>query len=259
MSRPARVLVPPFWFYIREMQELNSALAQPNEYILYAKEESPLGTTVAIIMSILNVKYRVDIETNEEDNVSLDVGDRTVGHHFLSGMEICYFLLDTFDVKHKISYPKGTYWDDTVNIRVEKLTNAMNRCGDDVGAFVSALWGLLESEKQWLVHRKVTLPDMLLFPYVYNIYGKLHTSAICDAIDDWIDRMQFKPGVRKGMSAVGFVIEQDEYYEEMAEEWIPRSRPSRPARRSIQSRPAETHSAATAAADDDSEEETAEE
>ncbi|KAL2812196.1 hypothetical protein BJX63DRAFT_432824 [Aspergillus granulosus] len=121
-------------------------------------------TLIAKAMSPIGatVAIRINVEDVDFDLPTLDLGDRNESQ-FIFGKNILTFLLNIFDY------------------------------GNDVGAYCATV----ASEQQWLVDRKVTLPDIILIPHMYKLYGKLHTSAILPRIDDWADRMLLKPGVRE--------------------------------------------------------------
>ncbi|KAL2833962.1 hypothetical protein BJY01DRAFT_253322 [Aspergillus pseudoustus] len=239
-ARPARVFArpvsrlgfhpvnfrPPFEELIQEMKQLNAGPRQNSRFTLIVKEQSPLGATAAMIMSILGLDYRVDIENVDFDIPCLDVGDRNE-HNFIHGKNILTFLIENYDVDCKLSYPAGSQMNDIIRTRVRSLYHLMDHSGVEAGSFVSLFFGLQASGTQWMVARKVTLPDLILMPHIYNLYGQLHVSAIFDPLDDWCDRMLFKPTVRQGMMDVGWEFEYEGYYEELATEWMPR-RSNRP-------------------------------
>ncbi|KAL3494376.1 hypothetical protein BJX62DRAFT_234496 [Aspergillus germanicus] len=199
---------------------LNEEPTQQRHYTLICKKESRVGTTAAIAMSILEVKYRVEFEDTDYDipALNLNVPNQTVLVH---NREILTYLVNNHDDKRKISYEPGSQMADKVRARYREVINDIKNLGEDGGSFCALIYGLVWSREQWTVGRKVTLPDLVLLPYIYALYRKLEAPSV-PRIDDWMDRMTQKPAVRNGMVRAGWEVGgTDEDYEEMFADWTP--------------------------------------
>ncbi|CEL06844.1 hypothetical protein ASPCAL10016 [Aspergillus calidoustus] len=199
---------------------LNEEPIQERRYTLICKKESRLGTAAAMAMSILGVKYRVDFEQTDDDKpaLNLNVPNDTVIVH---NEEILTFLVKNHDQHHKISYEEGSLMASKVQTRYEQVKQDIKNLGDDAGAFCALSYGLVWSREQWVVGRKVTLPDLVLLPYVYALHRRLKAPTL-PRVDDWLDRMVKKPAVRNGMVRAGWELGgTDEEFEMMFEGWSP--------------------------------------
>ncbi|KAL3454294.1 hypothetical protein BJX65DRAFT_302080 [Aspergillus insuetus] len=194
---------------------------QERRYTLLCKKESRVGTAAAVAMSILGAKYCVEFEGTVYDipALNLNVPNDTVLVH---GREILTYLVKNHDHQHKISYEKGGLMASKVRTPYREVINDIKSLGEDGGSFCALIYGLVWSREQWTVGRKVTLPDLLLLPYIYALYRKLEAPSV-PRIDDWMDRMMQKPAVRSGMVRAGWELGgTDEEYEDMFADWTPR-------------------------------------
>ncbi|KAJ0420351.1 hypothetical protein BJY00DRAFT_313024 [Aspergillus carlsbadensis] len=210
------------------LASFNEEPVQERRYTLICQKESPIGTAAATAMSILGVKYRVQIEEANSEMpalnmdlpaLNLNVPNDTVLVH---GREILAFIVKNHDHQYRISYPDGSLMASKVQGRMEEVIEDIENMGKDAGPFCALTYGLVWSREQWTVGRKVTMPDLLLLPYVYALYGRLKTSEVLPRIDDWVDRLMHKPAVRTGMERAGWEMGTDEDYEEMFDGWAPR-------------------------------------
>ncbi|KAL2798630.1 hypothetical protein BJX66DRAFT_333993 [Aspergillus keveii] len=202
------------------LANLNEEPTQQRRYTLICKKESRVGTAAAVAMSILEVKYRVEFEDTDYDipALNLNVPNDTVLVH---GREILTYLVNNHDDKRKISYETGSLMADKVRTRYREVINDIKNLGEDGGSFCALIYGLVWSREQWTVGRKVTLPDLVLLPYIYAFYRKLEAPSV-PLIDDWMDRMTQKPAVRNGMVRAGWELGgTDEAYQEMFAGWTP--------------------------------------